>query len=140
MCDLFIISSGFSWERSDLFLPPKWNVALATTGLGRYLFFFERFQKTYCSSGLTASQISRLAWPGALGVLRMVVFMEPHCFAVQTQPGPGSAERNPTHCPDPRNLFTCGVAEVTNTLAIRPFLLYIVSRPQGASGQPLSVT
>lgn len=29
------------WGRSDPFLPSKWNVALATTGRGRYLLFFE---------------------------------------------------------------------------------------------------
>lgn len=99
MCDLFIISGGFSWERSDLFLPPKWNVALAMTGLGRYLFFFEQLQKTHRSSGLTASQISRLAWPGASGVLRRVVFMEPVALCSTMQPGPGSAERGPAYCP-----------------------------------------
>lgn len=55
----------------------------------------------------------------------------------------GLAERTsptPTHCPNSHSLCTCGVAEVTNTLAIRPFLLYIVSGPQGASGQPPWVT
>ena len=41
MCDLLIISRDLAWERSDPFLPPKWNVALATTGWGRYLLFFE---------------------------------------------------------------------------------------------------
>lgn len=78
----------------------------------------------------------------------MVVFTEPPALLSVTPQEPGPAEKNPGSTLPPAAVApaqtsqsrTCGVAEVTNTLAIRPFLLYIVSRPQGASGQPLPGT
>ena len=145
MCDLLIISRGLAWGRSDPFLPPKWNVALATTGRGRYLLFFEEndFRKQPDPQGWLPPKshvwhgrgLRKAKNGGIHGALQPPGLdsgglgqMQGPLPTAPSQPAPSSQRR------------TCGVAEVTNTLAIRPFLLYIVSRPQGASGQPLSVT
>lgn len=133
------------WGRPDAFLPPRWNVALATTGRGRYLLFFEEndFRKHPAPQGWLPPKshiwrgrgLGKAKNGGIHGALQPPGLDSGGLGQMQ---GPLPTAPSP---PTPSSQrCTCGVAEVTNTLAIRPFLLYIVSGPQGASGQPLSVT
>lgn len=82
MCDLFIISGGFSRERSDLFMHQHGMWHLLT--LDRAAICFSLKRKTSENILVLGTDCLPNLTPGvarASGALRMVVFMEPCSFA-----------------------------------------------------------